>query len=92
MRHLGRTSHLAMWRLHLWLAAASLVKDILAFWRKYGGHRLRCPWKWGGSICPTLTGDHENRITDYTAIVVSKGSDAMDNERKYIVRRLTPLE
>ena len=22
-----------------------------------------------GSICPTLTGDHENRITDYTAIV-----------------------
>lgn len=23
-----------------------------------------------GSICPTLTGDHENRITDYTAIVM----------------------
>jgi len=25
----------------------------------------------GGKICPTITGDHENRITDYTAVVVS---------------------
>ena len=24
----------------------------------------------GGMTCPTLTGDHQNRITDYTAIVV----------------------
>ncbi len=24
----------------------------------------------GGTICPTITGDHENRITDYTAIVI----------------------
>lgn len=24
----------------------------------------------GGDICPTITGDHQNRITDYTAIVV----------------------
>lgn len=24
----------------------------------------------GGSISPTITGDHQNRITDYTAIVV----------------------
>ena len=23
-----------------------------------------------GGICPTITGDHQNRITDYTAIVV----------------------
>ena len=23
----------------------------------------------GGKICPTLTGDHENRVTDYTAVV-----------------------
>lgn len=23
-----------------------------------------------GRVCPTLTGDHQNRITDYTAIVV----------------------
>ena len=25
----------------------------------------------GGTICPTITGDHENRITDYTAVVVT---------------------
>ena len=24
----------------------------------------------GGEISPTITGDHQNRITDYTAIVV----------------------
>lgn len=24
----------------------------------------------GGDICPTITGDHQNRVTDYTAIVV----------------------
>ena len=24
----------------------------------------------GGCISPTITGDHQNRITDYTAIVV----------------------
>ena len=24
----------------------------------------------GGAISPTITGDHQNRITDYTAIVV----------------------
>lgn len=24
----------------------------------------------GGIIAPTITGDHQNRITDYTAIVV----------------------
>jgi len=23
-----------------------------------------------GTICPTITGDHQNRITDYTAIVL----------------------
>ena len=22
-----------------------------------------------GGVCPTLTGDHQNRVTDYTAIV-----------------------
>ena len=26
----------------------------------------------GGFICPTITGDHQNRITDYTAIVIIK--------------------
>lgn len=25
----------------------------------------------GGSICPTITGDHQNRVTDYTALIVS---------------------
>lgn len=26
----------------------------------------------GGDISPTITGDHQNRITDYTAIVVEE--------------------
>lgn len=39
----------------------------------------------GGTIC-TLTGDHQNRVTDYTAIVVKE--NIMEN----VVRRLTPLE
>ena len=25
----------------------------------------------GGGISPTITGDHQNRVTDYTAIVVT---------------------
>lgn len=25
----------------------------------------------GGAISPTITGDHQNRVTDYTAIVVT---------------------
>lgn len=28
-----------------------------------------------GLICPTITGDHENRITDYTAVLVQKNED-----------------
>lgn len=24
----------------------------------------------GGEVSPTITGDHQNRVTDYTAIVV----------------------
>lgn len=44
----------------------------------------------GGAIAPTITGDHENRITDYTAIAVEE--KAMDENVEYIVRRLTPLE
>lgn len=28
-----------------------------------------------GSICPTITGDHENRITDYTAVLVQRNED-----------------
>ena len=40
-----------------------------------------------GEIVPTLTGDHERRVTDYTALAVFLGK-----LRRYIVRRLTPLE
>lgn len=69
----------------------------------------------GGQIVPTLTGDHQNRVTDYTAVCVGNGQlhqismteqsntlDCMHDQqavlmqgeppRKYIVRRLTPLE
>lgn len=72
-----------------------------------------------GAHVPTLTGDHENRVTDYTAVTVycspKIGEYAADGTastmpardfkrprdlvierskptRKYIVRRLTPLE
>lgn len=30
----------------------------------------------GGTISPTITGDHQNRITDYTAVVVEVGNDS----------------
>ena len=33
----------------------------------------------GGEICPTITGDHQNRITDYTAIVVEVDSNQENN-------------
>lgn len=72
-----------------------------------------------GTRCPTLTGDHENRVTDYTAITVYRSQKfgeyvadgtaspmlAQDFKsprdlvvehdkppRRYIIRRLTPLE
>jgi len=68
-----------------------------------------------GEVTPTLTGDHQNRVTDYTALAVGNGQlhqtdlgektgalncmhdqQAVIHEgkppRKYIVRRLTPLE
>ena len=76
-----------------------------------------CRGNGDGLHVPTLTGDHGNRVTDYTAVSVhdmrafgdygngETGStlkardykDATDlivgqNGRKYIVRRLTPLE
>lgn len=40
-----------------------------------------------GEIVPTLTGDHESRVTDYTALAVF-----LEKLRRYVVRRLTPLE
>ena len=70
-----------------------------------------------GGVSPTLTGDHENRVTDYTAVAIYPkttgalcanshpgsytGQDAFNDmlpvvpgkpPRRYIVRRLTPLE
>lgn len=69
-----------------------------------------------GNTVPTLTGDHENRVTDYTAICVGNGQlhqtdlgdragtlncmhdqqavihAAQKPPRRYIVRRLTPVE
>lgn len=68
-----------------------------------------------GSIVPTLTGDHQIRVSDYTAVCVGNGQlhnismadqmntlDCMHDQqavltsgkppRRYIVRRLTPLE
>lgn len=44
-----------------------------------------------GSICPTITGDHENRITDYTG-VVTRAFTQIEKYLFWIVRRLTPLE
>ena len=38
-----------------------------------------------GKTVPTIIGDHENRVTDYTAL-------AIDRIVRFIVRRLTPLE
>lgn len=75
-------------------------------------------WQRNYGGAPTLTGDHENRVTDYTALSVHPqvtgalcanshpgsytGQDAFNDmlpvtpsdkpPRKYIVRRLTPLE
>lgn len=38
-----------------------------------GGSEMLCvglAWEWIGGVAPTLTGDHENRVTDYTAVAV----------------------
>lgn len=74
-----------------------------------------CRGNGSGNIVPNLTGDHENRATDYTAICVGNGQmhqtelgdktgalNCMHDQqavihiakppRRYIVRRLTPLE
>lgn len=74
-----------------------------------------CRGNGDGLHVPTLTGDHGNRVTDYTAICVGNGQlhqmdmgdktgalNCMHDQqaiitsgkppRKYIVRRLTPLE
>ena len=74
-----------------------------------------CRGNRSGDIVPNLTGDHQNRVTDYTAICVGNGQmhqtelgdktgalNCMHDQqavihsanppRRYIVRRLTPLE
>ena len=84
-----------------------------------------CRGNGDGCTVPNLTGDHENRVTDYTAVCVGNGQmhqtdvypdvtgalcanshpgsytgqDAFNDmlpvyrkERRYVVRRLTPLE
>lgn len=91
-----------------------------------GGHSLNyqnpvvydCRGNGEGDTAPTLTGDHQNRVTDYTGIAV-QGFDmqafgkysecgtsstlkqrdykdatdlVVERGRRYIVRRLTPLE
>ena len=33
----------------------------------------------GGAVCPTITGDHQNRITDYTAVVVTTEEQTDDS-------------
>ena len=32
-----------------------------------------------GGVSPTLTGDHENRVTDYTAVAVCAGNGQLNN-------------
>lgn len=74
-----------------------------------------CRGNGDGCTVPNLTGDHENRVTDYTAVCVGNGQVRQTNlgdrtgalncmhdqqavihsakpPRRYIVRRLTPLE
>lgn len=41
-----------------------------------------------GKLCPTITGDHNNRVTDYTALCCEEKPIVLD----YTVRRLTPTE
>lgn len=35
----------------------------------------------GGTVCPTITGDHQDRVTDYTALVVESQSSSGTNRR-----------
>lgn len=36
----------------------------------------------GGDICPTITGDHQNRITDYTAVVLQRSDSSNGSQTK----------
>ena len=35
----------------------------------------------GGTICPTITGNHQDRVTDYTALIVESQSSSGMNRR-----------
>ena len=37
----------------------------------------------GGGITPTITGDHQNRVTDYTAIVLEIHEDISDTRSRW---------
>lgn len=41
----------------------------------------------GGGISPTITGDHQNRVTDYTAIVVEHGETVQPSETRPMAER-----
>ena len=36
----------------------------------------------GGDTCPTITGDHQNRVTDYTALVIQRCGFSSGSETK----------
>ncbi len=50
-----------------------------------GGSPAKAVWdargNGNGQICPTITGDHENRITDYTAIAVDTYNDTLTGDK-----------
>ena len=43
---------------------------------------LRCSWKRNWGVAPTITGDHQNRITDYTAIALEIHGKNIDNSKR----------
>lgn len=44
----------------------------------------------GGHICPTITGDHQNRITDYTAVVVCT-TESEDTDMSALEKSAAPF-
>ena len=46
----------------------------------YGRYVFDARGNGGGIICPTITGDHQDRITDYTAIVVESNENVHREE------------
>ena len=47
----------------------------------------------GGDICPTITGEHQNGITDYTAIVLDASlQQATDSTERHMERSVQAVE